>query len=79
MNQQLLHNGFCKNYFPFNKIDIETLKLIAEKATKLERNQRKNIFKEFDEVRTLFQRAIENSELSLEHRCVKSYCWFTYW
>ena len=73
MNQQLSQNGFCKNYFPFNKLEIEKLKLIAKDSSKLELRQRKNIFQEFPEVRSLFQRAIENSELSLE---LTDYCFF---
>ena len=73
MNQQLSENGFCKNYFPFNEIDIERLKLIAKKSSELELSRRKNIFQEFPEVRILFQRAIENCELNLE---LSDYCFF---
>jgi len=73
MKQQLSENGFCKNYFPFNEVDIETLKLIAKKLSKLELNRRKNIFQEFPEVRILFQRAVESCALNLE---LSDYCFF---
>jgi len=73
MNQQLSQNGFCKNYFPFNELEIERLKLIAKDSNKLELSRRKNIFHEFPKVKILFQRAIKNSKLDLE---LSNYCFF---
>ena len=73
MKQQLSKNGFSKNYFPFNKIEIEEFKLIAEKSSQLDKNQRKNIFKSFPKVKILFEQAINNCSLNLT---LSDYCFF---
>ena len=73
MIQQLTTYGFTKGYFPFTKNELETLKHIASQATVLDKQQRKNIFSVFPEVRTLFQRAIDDSPLDL---ILSDYCFF---
>ena len=73
MRQQLSINGYSKNYFPFNNTELEELKLIAEKSSKLDKSQRKNIFQIFPKVKTLFERAIKDCDLDL---VLSDYCFF---
>jgi len=65
--------GYVQNYFPFTIEEIEALKDIAQEASLLNTNSRKNIFHHFPLVKQLFEQAIEKSSFHLE---LTDYCFY---
>jgi len=73
MKKELNKIGYVQNYFPFTQYEIEVLKDIAQEASLLNTDSRKNIFHHFPLVKQLFKQAIEKSPFNLE---LTDYCFY---
>ena len=73
MKQQLKELGYVQGYFPFNKEEIRKFETIAEKASALSTDERKNIFHHFPLVKERFERAIKESPFQLK---LTDYCFY---
>ncbi len=73
MKGNLSKDGYVQNIFPFLDKEIEELKVIAKEAIKLDKNNRKMIFKHFPRVKELFEQAIKSEGLNLK---LTDYCFY---
>jgi len=73
VTEQLEKFGYAQNYFPFTHYEIERLKDIAQEASLLDTNSRKNIFHHFPLVKQLLKQAIEKSSFNVE---LTNYCFY---
>ena len=73
MKKEINKIGYVQNYFPFNMEEIEVLKDIAQEASLLNTDSRKNIFYHFPLVKQYFEQAIEKSPFNLE---LTDYCFY---
>jgi len=73
MKKEINKIGYVQNYFPFTQYEIERLKDIAQEASLLNTDSRKNIFHHFPLVKQFFEQAIEKSSFNLE---LTDYCFY---
>ncbi|HHD79733.1 MAG TPA: hypothetical protein ENK98_08920, partial [Epsilonproteobacteria bacterium] len=73
MIEQVNKLGYTQNYFPFTQDGLKALKDIAQKASLLNPNSRKNIFHHFPLVKQLFEDAIQKSPFDVE---LTDYCFY---
>ncbi len=73
MKQQINELGYAQGYFPFNQEELKEFETIAEKASALATEERKNIFHHFPLVKELFERVIKESPFQLQ---LTDYCFY---
>jgi len=73
MKQQLNELGYTQGYLPFTKEEIREFETIAQEASELTTDERKNIFHHFPGIKKLFERAIRESPFQLK---LTDYCFY---